>query len=225
MKKKIIVSFSILLACINSVSARPTPVSITEYDVEPGSPDHVAIKILTAAYNKEYEKLEPYFSRTWIEWPSNKKPESAWRTVLKASDLSEIHILPSEKSLAHKDVYYVRYYVIKENGRRSGAELLLMKQDGFKLAVQANRSPIGNDYIQLGRKREYLTEKLTSLGGDIENENENVVIVTMPSSHAFRLTFSDEALLEKLEIVEGDHRKEIYLVIFDLEGTPTIKLK
>lgn len=225
MKNRIITSIGILLVCISSASARPTPVSITEYDAEPDSAEHFAVEVLTAAHNQEYEKLEPYFSRTWNEWPSNRNPESAWRTVLKASDLAEIHILPAEKSLAHKDVYHVRYYVIQENGRRSGAELLLINQDGFKLAIQANRSPIGNDYIQLGRKREYLTEKLTSLGGDIENESENVVIAKMPSSHAFRLSFSDEALLEKLEILEDGQSKEIYLVIFDLEGTPTIKLK
>jgi len=218
--------FTLILIILCSVSARPVPVSITEYNSEPDSIDQFAVDVLTMAYQKEYWKLEPYFSRTWKEWSPNRDPESAWRNVSRASELSEIYLLPPEKSTVHRDVYYIRYYVIKPDGKRSGSELIVMDENGFKLAVQANRSPVGNDYVRLGDRNEYVIKKLEKLGAEFEKRSENTLISRMPDGHTFRLSFSGSTSeLEKLELIDGVNSKDLYLAIFDLEGTPTIKLR
>ncbi|MDA3872728.1 MAG: hypothetical protein PF795_02070 [Kiritimatiellae bacterium] len=221
--------FAIVLSLlISHISlARTEPVSITEYEADPGSVDAFVIQVFTLAYNEQYEDLEPFFSRTWKDWNSHRDPESAWRTVQRASQLSEIHMLPAQKSPVHQDVYYIRYIVFTQDGKRSGAELLVMEgEDGYKLAVQSNRSPVGNDYIQLGTKRNYVVEKLNALDAEIQEEDDNTLVSTMPGGDTFRLSFSPTTTeLSGLQMLRPDQNLDLYLVIFDLEGTPTVKLK
>lgn len=207
-------------------AARPTPVSLTEVEYTPGSADEFAVKVLTLAFNEQYEDLEPYYSRTWIDWSFNREPEKAWRTVRTATDLSQIHLLPAHRSPVHNEVYYVPYYVMTEDGRRRGAELMFMENDGFKLAIQANRTSVGNDYIKLGTSRSYALKQLGEQNAEIAEESDSVLKATLPSGHVFQLTFAPETEeLTGLQLLSDQGATEIYLVIFDLEGTPTIKLR
>tara|TARA_R100000027_G_scaffold62209_1_gene54165 strand:+ start:21814 stop:22548 length:735 start_codon:yes stop_codon:yes gene_type:complete len=226
MKPLLLSSITLLISLAYASGARPTPVPITELETTPGSADEFAVQILTLAYNKQYEEIQPYLSRTWIDFPSNREPEKSWRTVNTATDIAQINLLPVQKSPVHNEVYYARYYVLTEEGRRRGAEFMFMNDDGYKLAVQSNRTSVGNDYIKLGIKKNYALEQLEEQGAEVQWQSDDSLIAVLPNGYQFHLTFDPgTTTLSGLQMLSEESTTELYLVIFDLEGTPTIKLK
>lgn len=205
----------------------PKSTSITKHNFAKDSPEFFVATVLLKARNRKYNALKPYFNWTWKSFYSHFKPEYPWQTISKAKSDADIYMYPAKKSKVHKSVYRLRYYALTEKGRKRNASLLIVKKGGsYQLAVQSNRSNTGDLYVQLGYKKAYVEKKFNTLSAAKENKNNSYTIYKLPNGSVFRCTFSTkENILVKIEQQLGNNWIDLYLVVFDLERTPTVKLK
>jgi hypothetical protein len=213
----------------NAAGARPGTVSITSNKFAAGSVEAFAAMVLRKARNKEFSALKPFFTWTWNDFYHNWGPDFPWKTVARAKSDSDIYLYPVGKSKLHKDVYTIAYYALTQEGVQANASFIVLRDDqGFKLGVQANASDIGNHYVKLGHKKTYVDRSFKSIGSntsDIKQVDDTTTIYTLKNGATFRCTYGKNATIERLEQKLNDSWVELYLIIFDLEGTPTIKLK
>ncbi len=218
---------AMLLASCVAMAQSPEPVSIANHGFAAATPEAFAASVLAKARAKEFDALQPCLHWTWQAFYKPWKPDYPWLRVAQAKSDTDIYIRPAVRSKAHKEVYAVRYYVLSDDGMKRNAVLLIVKDgDSFKLAVQPNGSDVGNLYVKLDYKREYAEESFGVVGAEQKALDQTSATYTLPSGVVYRCTYGgEEDRLQKLEQKLGDRWVELYLVVFDLEGTPTVKLK
>jgi hypothetical protein len=216
-----------LIASCVAMAQRPEHVGIANHTFAAGSPEAFAASVLAKARAKDYDGLAPLFNWTWQDFYRSWEPDYPWKTVEAAKSDSDIYIAPAVRSKVHKELYAVHYYALDENGRKRGAGLLIVKEgDSFKLAVQANGSDVGNRYVKLNTAREYAEKSFDVVSAEKTVVDDMSATYALPNGVVFRCTYGgEENRLEKLEQKSGDLWVNLYLVIFDPEGTPTVKLK
>jgi hypothetical protein len=224
--KYFIIIFIMLFSAMSQAENFEEPVSISKHKFAKGSVEAFSATVLSIARSKDYNSLKPYFHWSWHDFYNKWGPEYPWSTVIAAKTDADIYIRGFKKSKAHKNVYYIDYFSLTETGERNADLTIVHDGVGYKLAVQASSRFIGNDFVTLRHDKIATAAKFTKFGFKPVTEINRVVHYQSPTGVNFRCTFHPEnEQLEKLEQKIGDVWRELYLVVFDLEGTPTVKFK
>jgi hypothetical protein len=219
--------FIMLFSAISQAVTFDPPVSISKHKFPNESVEAFSARVLSIARSRDYNSLKPFFHWTWNDSYHSWGPEYPWSAVIAAKTDADIFIRVIAKSKEHKNVYSVGYYSLTEDGGPMHADLTIINDgSGYKLAVQANSSSTGEDFIPLGSDRKEIMAEFTKFGFKPVTDMNHVVHYQSLKGLNFRCAFHPEnKTLEKLEQKIGDTWLNLYLVVFDLEGNPTVKFK
>ncbi len=227
MKYFIIIIFVMLFASLSQADRLAEPVSISNHKFPKGSVEAFSATVLRMARNKDYNSLKPYFHWTWNRFYGSWGPEYPWSRVDEAKTNSDIYIEGITKSKLHKNVFDVGYFSLTEKGERHAHLTIINEDSSYRLAVNTSTSSsIGDLFVMLGYEKKLVVDGFSLVDLKPITEENHIIHYRSPKGLSFRCTFHPKnGTLEKLEQKIGDDWLDLYLVVFDLEKTPSVKLK